>query len=566
MKAEVQNLERVFAIEGDKQFYIPAYQRPYRWDADDAVQLLQDVHESCDSNEAEYFIGSMICIKKSNNKYEVVDGQQRLITLTIILSCLSDSIKNFRIKNELQERILRSDTFSKDTTPRATLEVHAREHDFYFGHVLRRNHDEKARSDTEKVYEHNCKKIGEYMGSMGQSDLERLAKHLSRSVSVVFVEVDDFASAFRLFNVLNNRGMRLNDADLVKNLLLQEVANDEGGSRLVENSWIVMEEQVGENELHDFIRMHIISEKKNRDRVIKIAGKKATPFEYYGHQLKEGFSGKSTKMVKVLKTSATNYRGILDGEWGADKTIRLLDNFKRFEWMPAFLAFANKWLGREKFTDFAQMFEKIYMQSWFTTGKRDHACYIAIEAINDDKGKSVGEVIDALRGCAEDKKFEESLDSSEFYDVTRRQIINLVKAVLIRINDERHDESAKIDVSDNVHVEHILPQNMSANAYWGERFTPTEHAEWVNKLGNLTLLIGRKNSAASNKGFLEKKDAYLMPKKSKRAKTIPALSITREILDYEEWDVTNLRKRHEKLKKEIRALWLVRDKTDIFGG
>jgi len=558
MKAEVQNLERVFAKEGDKQFIVPAYQRPYRWDADDAVQLLQDVHESCDADETEYFIGSMICIKKSNNKYEVVDGQQRLITLTIILSCLSECIRNSGIKKELKERILRSDPFSKNTTPRATLVVHEREHDFYFNHVLHREYVEEGRSVTEKVYEHNRKDVGEYLKQMEQSGLERLAKHLSRSVSVVFVEVDDFTSAFRLFNVLNNRGMRLNDADLVKNLLLEAVANDEEGSRLVDNSWKVMEEQVGEDELHQFIRMHIVSEKKNRDRVIKIASKKASPYEYYRHQLKNKFDGKSTKMVQILRTSAANYRDILDGKWGADKTIRLLNNLnKPFEWMPAFLAFANKWPGRKGFADFAQMFEKIYMQGWFTTGKRDDACYRAIEAINNDE--SVDAVIDVIRQRAEDKKFEESLDSSEFYDVTRRQIINFVKAVLICVNDERHDESAKIDVSDKVHVEHILPQNMSANAYWRERFSDDEHAKWVNKLGNLTLLIGRKNSTASNRGFPEKKTAY-------QAGTIPALSITQEILDYDEWNADSLRARHEKLKREILALWLVRDKHDIFGG
>jgi len=556
MKAEVQNLERVFAKEGDKQFVVPPYQRPYRWDADDAVQLLRDVHESCEAAETEYFIGSMICIKKSGNKYEVVDGQQRLITLTIILSCLSECIRNSRIKDELKERILRSDPYLEDATPRATLVVHERERDFYFNHVLQREHVAEARSVTEKVYERNRKEIGECLKDMEQSDLERLAKYLSRSVSVVFVEVDDFTSAFRLFNVLNNRGMRLNDADLVKNMLLEAVANDEEGTRLVGNSWKAMEEQVGEDEIHQFIRMHILSEKKTRDRVIKIAGKKASPFEYYRHQLNNKFNGKSTKMVEVLKTSATNYRDILDGKWGAGKTIRLLNNFKQPEWMPAFLAFANKWSGREGFVDFAQMFEKIYMQGWLTTGKREHACYIAIATINADKS-SAATVIGALRQCAEDKRFEEALDSSEFYDVTRRQIINLVKAVLIRVNDERHDESAKIDVSNKVQVEHILPQNMSANAYWREKFTDDEHAEWVNKLGNLTLLIGRKNSAASNRAFPAKKAAY-------QAGTIPALAITREILNYDEWSADSLRARHEKLKKEVMALWSVRDKHDIF--
>lgn len=239
VKAEVQNLRRVFTKdEEDKKFVVPAYQRPYRWDVDDAVQLLQDVHESCDAGEAEYFIGSMICIKKDDNKHEVVDGQQRLITLTIILSCLSEFIENTRLKNDIEDRILRSDPHAEDETPCAALEVHKREHGFYFEHVLHGKRDVPARSDNEKVYEQNLEKIGEYIKRMKQSDMKRLATYFLRHVSVVFVEVGDFTSAFRLFNVLNNRGMRLNDADLVKSLLLEAVADDGEGSRLVENSWI----------------------------------------------------------------------------------------------------------------------------------------------------------------------------------------------------------------------------------------------------------------------------------------------------------------------------------------
>jgi len=549
-EAEVLDVAHIF----DEQFYVPAYQRRYQWGVNDAVQLLQDVRESCDAGEAEYFIGSVICIERDGG-YEIVDGQQRLITLTIILSCLSESIENFDIKKGLRGLVLRSRMFSGDSASRAALKVHDdKEHDFYLEHVLKGHRDMQARSSTEKLYEQNCKEIGEYLKDMGQSDLERLAEHLFNNVSVVFVTVGDPDSAFRLFNVLNNRGMRLKDADLVKNLLLEAAAGDAEGTRLVKNSWKVMEDKVGERDLHHFIRMHIISEKENRDRVIKIANKSVSPYDYYRHQLKHEFGGKSTEMVKVLKTSATNYRDILDGKWGAGKTIRLLNNLKPFEWMPAFLAFANKWPGQDGFVDFAQMFEKIYMQSWFTTGKRDDACYTAIEAINT--GKPVDAVIGVLKERAEDKRFEEALDSSEFYDVTRRQIINLVKAVLIRINDEQLDDSAEV-VPRKVTVEHILPQKRAGD-YWRKRFTPAKHAEWVNKLGNLTLLSGRKNSAARNSGFPEKKKAY-----EKDGKISP-FAITQEILGYEEWNADSLRARHEQLKERVLALWSVRDKTELF--
>ena len=65
----------------NKKFIIPSYQRPYSWTVDNAEQLIDDIYKSSQSEENEYFIGSMICINKGQNQYEVVDGQQRLTTL-----------------------------------------------------------------------------------------------------------------------------------------------------------------------------------------------------------------------------------------------------------------------------------------------------------------------------------------------------------------------------------------------------------------------------------------------------------------------------------------------------
>ncbi len=70
----------------NKKYIIPSYQRPYSWTVDNAEQLIDDIYESSQSEEREYFIGSMICINKGQNQYEVVDGQQRLTTLSIIVS------------------------------------------------------------------------------------------------------------------------------------------------------------------------------------------------------------------------------------------------------------------------------------------------------------------------------------------------------------------------------------------------------------------------------------------------------------------------------------------------
>ncbi len=99
----------------NKKFIIPSYQRPYSWTVDNAEQLIDDIYKSSQSEENEYFIGSMICINKGQNQYEVVDGQQRLTTLSIIVSELKKIIPIQGIKDDLQKRVLPIDVYSDET-------------------------------------------------------------------------------------------------------------------------------------------------------------------------------------------------------------------------------------------------------------------------------------------------------------------------------------------------------------------------------------------------------------------------------------------------------------------
>ncbi|MCW1448496.1 DUF262 domain-containing protein [Citrobacter freundii] len=98
----------------NKKYIIPSYQRPYSWTVDNAEQLIDDIYESSQSEEREYFIGSMICINKGQNQYEVVDGQQRLTTLSIIVSELKKKISIQGIKDDLQKRVLPIDVYSDE--------------------------------------------------------------------------------------------------------------------------------------------------------------------------------------------------------------------------------------------------------------------------------------------------------------------------------------------------------------------------------------------------------------------------------------------------------------------
>ena len=103
MEAKECKIKDILTTE-DRKYVIPAYQRPSSWSQDHAEQLIADIYQSFQSDEKEYFIGSMICISKDKNVYEVVDGQQRITTLTLILSQLMNLVENQGVSNNLRQR------------------------------------------------------------------------------------------------------------------------------------------------------------------------------------------------------------------------------------------------------------------------------------------------------------------------------------------------------------------------------------------------------------------------------------------------------------------------------
>lgn len=163
----------------NKKFIIPSYQRPYSWTVDNAEQLIDDIYKSSQSDESEYFIGSMICINKGQNQYEVVDGQQRLTTLSIIVSELKKLIPIQGIKDDLQKRVLPIDVYS-DETDEPRLIVRKKEYDLYKYYILQDLKDYKPEkpSDTDLVFISNSEVVKAYLNQLSVEELKLLAKYI----------------------------------------------------------------------------------------------------------------------------------------------------------------------------------------------------------------------------------------------------------------------------------------------------------------------------------------------------------------------------------------------------
>ncbi len=183
---------------------------------------------------------------------------------------LKKIIVNQGVKDDLQKRILPIDVYS-DETDEPRLVVRKKERDLYKFYILQDKKEYKPEnpSDTEQLFIENAKIIRDYLSKKDQDDLKKMAKYILHNVFIVFVQTDNFLSSFRLFDVLNNRGLPLSNADLLKNTLFESASSMKQDPSQIEAAWLQIEDMVGVSKLDKFLTLHKLSEKKDRDRVLQ---------------------------------------------------------------------------------------------------------------------------------------------------------------------------------------------------------------------------------------------------------------------------------------------------------
>ena len=204
-------------------YTIPPYQRPYSWEKGNVERLLDDVWEAYAAGDEEYFIGSLITIERDKGAlYEVVDGQQRLTTLNLILARLRDRIEEPEVAPAWQAGPTEEPLHRGGGD--AAADASAKDQAFFRRHVLagqsvteavRRDVDRDQDTPKQRIVEH-LDAIDGFLSERDQRTLRLFANYLLRKVYVVFVTTASLPSAYRLFNVLNARGMALSNADLIR--------------------------------------------------------------------------------------------------------------------------------------------------------------------------------------------------------------------------------------------------------------------------------------------------------------------------------------------------------------
>lgn len=538
MKAEERNIGRV--LTETVRYTIPAYQRPYSWNQDNVQQLLEDIQDAFDDGDPEYFIGSIITIERERDAtYEIVDGQQRLTTLNLIFVGLRNRITDAAAKQALASRVLPSNPLTQQTeTPRLTLRPS--DQTFFRRHILESVPlDKVARNELDEPKAHladNLDIIDTFLEEKQQEWMKHFANFILQRVFLVLVQTESFKSAYRLFNVLNDRGLDLSNADLIKNRLFALLVGP-GNSDTLEEKWVELESVAGIDNLDTFLGYH-------RTAVVAAKARKSLAEEY------EFLTSKGIDpvgFVEALILSAKNFerlRGNNLNDSEAERSVAALLRVSYDEWIPAMLAFLNRPVGDLPLAEFADLLERITMQNWVRRLGRTARLtiyYRLISAVNS--GKQGSEIREIFRAAANNEEFFSLLDGSVYG-------LPAGKAVLLGLEDGAQDHSVKKTYSGPIHIEHILPQALKDD-YWTARFSLEEHARWLHRLGNITLLSAPKNFSARNFAFQRKKQVYeeLMAKAS--------FDLTKEVCTEPDWTLETIAKRQDRLMAVAKKLWTI---------
>lgn len=550
---------KISDILKDKTFNVPLYQREYSWNLEQVSDLYYDISDSEDDG---HFLGSLLLFQTDNlKKMEIVDGQQRMTTLFLLLFSIlkslngSDKTKAIERINSLLFVIDPNDLSNDIASSEPRLETGKR--DKYLFKSIIRNEDFNAHKDGRKRSHKNLtntleffdQKISEIVKEQGLNGLTKFTEKVIKSEFIVMT-AEKQSDKLLLFKTINARGLELTQGDLIKNELCHNIIPYELDEAI--DNWDEIRSRIERNNGNlDVFLFHYLNsidecqglrQQLDKKRGVEKWEKKNYPpapekyvFEIYGELIS---TVGPQKFIEDLLIASNNYIGFINPTnskiylnslkaMGVNKCFPLLltairklngENFDKVCKAVDSLTFRHSILRKDP-----KELERFYYQ-------------IGELIVDDSQIENVVSKIKEHQNFREEDKFKEEFVFSSVKG-------SVAKMILDRIT-RKHSESVDWSNKD-VHIEHIMPQKPMGEwkvLYDKDEF---EYKDYLNRLGNLTILQDKKNIRARNKDFEDKKEYY---KESR-------LTITKNLVDYSKWDYNEIVERQEYLYEQSKDLW-----------
>lgn len=564
MHAAEINVEELF--KSDNQLTVPLWQRRYAWQRDQWVALWGDlmrVEEAIsDQTSISHFVGSVVLhaqegtgLPFESHRYLIVDGQQRITTLTILICAIRDQIARRESDSEKRDqlvelytsRYLRNTNLAQDHRERLVLQ----QPDRSALNLLIEGGERTGSTLVEQAYEFFSTALARLPNDRVQSIISTIAKRLT----AVWVVLEPGDNAHRVFQTLNSGGRQLNQSDLVRNyffLLLGEKGDD-----FYRHHWIHLESDIPAGRLEAYLTAWSISQGHS--------GAKSALFSYFQEDL--GDSEHDAKAVyaygQQFVSGASLYRHILfPEEWIGIKTdtLRTLSTLARWGTDPAegLLLHLLRTHEADQIDD-SQLGEAgeiilSYLARRFLAGyapNRHRSIFVRVtQKLRERSDLSGNELVLLLRALLSELEGDNAWPTDAFlferaagtplYTAPRRKWVFIV---LERINRQyfSYEANAPKLINDSSYtIEHILPQRPSPEweadlLTWGVGSVPNLLETHRDVLGNLTL--SATNSQLGNKTLVKKQAIY----------KDDTLRLNEGLLTVDRWDIARINQRSQEL-------------------
>lgn len=546
-------------FEGSYQFEIPDYQRPYAWTTEQAGELFNDLISAMQDARvsgatSQYFLGSIVLIKADRDpKSFVVDGQQRLSTLTILLAAL-------RVLMPKSASFLTKYLYKEGNPEWGELNEYrlkAREEDavFFRTYIQEQGGLERLVSSTDKLedsrlrYRENASLLLEKAKALSPADLNALWKFLANDCSLVVISTPDLEAAYRIFSVLNNRGLDLAPIDIIKAQVLGLIRTTAGDakSRAYAKEWSRIESALGRDAFGDLfghIRT-IYAKQKQRATLVK---------EFQEHVTE--YKAPIDLVDKVIEPYAEVWDFVRNADFEATEHAETINehlswlnrvDFK--DWVPPALVYFKRFRQQPKLL--AEFFASLERLTYFLLvtkvgiNERIETYAALTKEIEPDFDGDLAALKTLDLTDEQKRKFVTALDGDIYHDLPKARM-----ALVLRLEALSSDGS-KQQTFAHLSLEHVLPQTPRTDSEWLKWFPDEDQRNyWTNRLANLVPLHIRKNSAAQNFEFDKKKNEYFVGKG-----TVSPFVLTQEVRTKSEWTPTLLAERQQNLVGKLKKYW-----------
>lgn len=523
--------DKIYIKDIFEQWYrIPEYQRPYVWGKDEVVDLLDDIsYAAVNTPNNDYFLGSFVYQhKKAGGDQEFIendllDGQQRITTIFLLFAVIRDIETNKKRKENCQKYIYQEEDKDTNTPERIRLlyKIRPEVEKFIDEYVKPENSIVDKWNDIKRIANEDkdvsIKNMANAIVNIRnyfeeQKNIDTVFPYLLQYVLMIYVYSEQLEDAFRLFTILNDRGVKLRNSDILKAQNLQHVPD---GDRIKYGiKWEELESELGDDfdRFLSFIRTIVVKEKARLNLLQEFEEKIYNPKEKDKStgQLKPSLLKKGKDTFDLIEKYYKHYDQLFENDNYSftngfefnNLLVVMKTTLPSTDWIPPLLSYYNKF-NSNRIHDFLLLLDKKFTGDWVGQLSPTER----IENMNS-----------ILKGI-ETHKTPDDLFKTNLFDFDKADFLKNVegkvygrqfaKSILLKLDYLLNDnKTTKWSAFSQITIEHILPQTPTDSSQWKKDFTDTERADLTNKIGNLILLGRGKNASQGRLDYAQKHQKY----------------------------------------------------------